>query len=220
MIHETAFIHEKALVEPGAHIGAGTRIWAFAHVLPGARIGSDCNICDHVFIENDVVIGDRVTVKSGVQLWDGVRLEDDVFVGPNATFTNDKFPRSKVYSDRFAGETVVKHGASIGANATILPGLTIGAGSMVGAGAVVTRDVPAKAVVVGNPARIVGYVDTRYRQTPGHACRVPPSAEGKHGQTGEPDGAEACPGHARRLDRHRPGYGSTPLDCAFACPCG
>jgi acetyltransferase-like isoleucine patch superfamily enzyme/dTDP-4-dehydrorhamnose 3,5-epimerase-like enzyme len=163
MIHETAFIHEKALVEPGAQIGSGSKVWSFAHILPGARIGSDCNICDQVFIENDVIIGDRVTVKSGVQLWDGVRLEDDVFVGPNATFTNDKFPRSKVYPDRFA-ETTVKHGASIGANATILPGLTIGAGAMVGAGAVVTRDVPPKAIVSGNPARIVNYADARFHR--------------------------------------------------------
>jgi len=163
MIHETAFTHEKALVEPGAQIGAGTRIWAFVHILPGARIGSDCNICDQVFIENDVVVGDRVTVKSGVQLWDGVRLEDDVFVGPNATFTNDKFPRSKHFRDRFP-ETTVKHGASIGASATILPGLTIGADAMVGAGAVVTREVPPKAIVVGNPARIVGYVDAEFQK--------------------------------------------------------
>ena len=165
MIHETAFIHEKALVEPGAQIGPQTRIWAFAHVLPGARIGSDCNICDQVFIENDVILGDRVTVKCGVQLWNGVRLEDDVFVGPNATFTNDKFPRSKQYPDKFS-VTTVKHGASIGANTTILPGITIGGESMVGAGAVVTNNVPAKAIVVGNPARIIGYVDTiRYRDT-------------------------------------------------------
>ena len=165
MIHETAFIHERALVEAGARIGSQTRIWAFAHVLPGARIGSDCNICDQVFIENDVTLGDRVTVKCGVQLWNGVRLEDDVFVGPNATFTNDKFPRSKQYPDKFS-VTTVKHGASIGANTTILPGITIGGESMVGAGAVVTNNVPAKAIVVGNPARIIGYVDTiRYRDT-------------------------------------------------------
>lgn len=166
MIDETATIHEHALVEPGAEIGPRTRVWAFAHVLPGARIGTDCNICDHVFIEGDVTVGDRVTVKSGVQLWDGLRLEDDVFVGPNATFTNDKFPRSKVYPECFA-ETVVKHGASIGANATILPGLTIGADAMVGAGAVVTRDVPPKAIVVGNPAHIVGYVDTQFQPMSG-----------------------------------------------------
>ena len=151
------YVHPKALVE-SARIGEGTRIWAFAHVLPGARIGADCNICDGVFVENAVVIGDRVTIKSGVQVWDGVTLEDDVFVGPNATFTNDPFPRSKVFFERYP-ETIVERGASIGANATLLPGLVVGRGAMVGAGAVVTRDVPPYAVVVGNPARVVRYVD-------------------------------------------------------------
>lgn len=150
------FVHPNALCE-SPHIGAGTRIWAFAHVLPGARIGSDCNLCDGVFVENDVIVGDRVTVKCGVQLWDGVRLHDDVFVGPNATFTNDPFPRSRQRPDSFA-QTVVETGASIGANATILPGLRIGRRAMVGAGAVVTRSVPAHAIVAGNPARIVGYI--------------------------------------------------------------
>jgi acetyltransferase-like isoleucine patch superfamily enzyme/dTDP-4-dehydrorhamnose 3,5-epimerase-like enzyme len=146
------FSHPNALVET-EQVGAGTRVWAFAHVLPGAVIGRDCNICDHVFIENDVVVGDRVTVKCGVQLWDGVTLEDDVFIGPNATFTNDPFPRSRKYPERFA-RTVVRAGASIGANATLLPGIEIGRGAMVGAGAVVTRDVPPGVVVTGNPARI------------------------------------------------------------------
>lgn len=149
------FIHEKAICE-SSRIGSGTRIWAFAHILPGARVGSECNICDCVFVENDVIVGDRVTIKCGVQLWDGVRLEDDVFVGPNATFTNDPYPRSRMRPHSFP-QTVVEHGASIGANATILPGIRIGARSMIGAGAVVTRDVPAGAIVVGNPARIVGY---------------------------------------------------------------
>lgn len=152
------FKHDLARVETET-IGPGTRIWAFTHVLPGARLGADCNICDHVFIENDVLIGDRVTVKCGVQIWDGTTVENDVFVGPNVTFSNDKFPRSKQYPDRFA-KTIVKRGASIGANATILPGITIGANAMIGAGAVVTRDVPQNAVVVGNPARITGYVQT------------------------------------------------------------
>ena len=146
------FRHPQAIVE-SERIGTGTRVWAFAHVLPGAVIGRDCNICDHVFIENDVVVGDRVTVKCGVQLWDGVRLEDDVFVGPNATFTNDPFPRSRHHLERFA-RTIVRAGASIGANATLLPGIEIGRAAMVGAGAVVTRDVPPGVVVTGNPARI------------------------------------------------------------------
>ncbi|MBZ9662168.1 WxcM-like domain-containing protein [Mesorhizobium sp. ESP-6-4] len=137
-------------------VGNGTRIWAFAHVLPGAVIGANCNICDHVFIENDVSVGDDVTIKSGVQLWDGVRLGNRVFVGPNATFTNDRFPRSKHYPEQFL-QTIVEDGASIGANATILPGITIGRQAMIGAGAVVTKNVPANAVVVGNPAVIVGY---------------------------------------------------------------
>lgn len=151
------FIHSHALVEQGAQIGPKTRIWAFSHVLPGARIGADCNICDQVFIENDVVIGDRVTIKCGVQLWDGIRIEDDVFIGPNATFTNDILPRSKQYPVRFL-VTVLSRGASIGANATILPGRQIGAWAMVGAGSVVTRDVPGFALVTGNPARFKSWV--------------------------------------------------------------
>ncbi|MGQ0799724.1 MAG: WxcM-like domain-containing protein [Pseudomarimonas sp.] len=153
------FVHPQALCE-SSHVGAGTRVWAFAHVLPGARIGRDCNICDGVFVENDVVVGDRVTVKCGVQLWDGVRLHDDVFVGPNVTFANDRFPRSRQIPEQFL-HTIVEQGASIGANATLLPGITIGTGAMVGAGAVVTRSVPANAIVVGNPARISGYVGAR-----------------------------------------------------------
>ena len=148
-------MHEQGICESRS-IGPGTRIWAFAHVLPQAQIGSDCNICDHVFIENDVIVGDRVTVKSGVQLWDGVRVGNDVFIGPNATFTNDRFPRSKHRPDRYL-QTIVEDGASIGANATILPGLRIGRAAMVGAGAVVTKAVPPNAVVVGNPGVIVGY---------------------------------------------------------------
>ena len=149
------FVHGAGICE-SSNVGAGTRVWAFAHVLSGAVIGRDCNICDHVFIENDVVVGDRVTVKSGVQLWDGVRLGNDVFVGPNATFTNDKFPRSRQWLATHP-VTRVGEGASIGANATILPGVTIGRNAMIGAGAVVTKDVPPNAVVYGNPARIHGY---------------------------------------------------------------
>ena len=151
------FAHPDARIETDA-IGPGTRIWAFAHVLSGARIGADCNICDHTFIEGGAQVGDRVTVKCGVQLWDGVTLEDDVFVGPNATFTNDPFPRSQRQPRSYA-RTLVRRGASIGANATILPGITIGSEAMVGAGAVVTRDVPARAIVMGNPGYVAGYMD-------------------------------------------------------------
>jgi UDP-2-acetamido-3-amino-2,3-dideoxy-glucuronate N-acetyltransferase len=149
------FVHEQGICETTA-VGTGTRVWAFSHVLPGARLGAEVNVNDHVFIENDVVVGDRVTIKCGVQLWDGVRLGDDVFVGPNVTFTNDRFPRSKAYPETFA-QTVVQSGASLGANSTILPGVTIGRNAMIGAGAVVTKDVPPNAIVVGNPGRIVGY---------------------------------------------------------------
>jgi acetyltransferase-like isoleucine patch superfamily enzyme len=151
------FAHPTSIVET-EQIGPRTRIWAFAHVLPTARIGADCNICDHTLIENGAVIGDRVTVKCYVQLGEGVTLEDDVFVGPNVGFTNDRFPRSREWPAEYA-RTLVKRGASIGANACILPGLTIGAKAMIGAGAVVTRDVPSRAIVVGNPAFVKGYVD-------------------------------------------------------------
>ena len=157
MSEKPYFVHQLDCCETD-QVGKGARIWAFAHVLPGARIGEEVNICDHVFVENDVVIGNRVTVKSGVQVWDGITLEDDVFIGPNATFTNDPFPRSRQYRDSYP-QTTVCQGASIGANATILPGLTIGRNAMIGSGAVVTRSVPPNAIVVGNPARISGYVN-------------------------------------------------------------
>lgn len=146
-------IHPLADVQ-SSKIGKQTRIWQFCVVLPEAQIGGECNICSHCFVENDVVIGDRVTVKCGVQLWDGIELEDDVFVGPNVTFTNDSNPRSQQYPEKFL-RTIVKKGASIGANATILPGITIGKDAMVGAGSVVTSNVPPGAVVIGNPARVV-----------------------------------------------------------------
>jgi len=125
--------------------------------MPGAVIGTDCNVCDHTYIEGDVVVGDRVTIKSGVYLWDGLRVEDDVFLGPQATFTNDPFPRSKQAFE--VPVTTIRRGASIGAGAVILPGVTVGERAMVGAGAVVTKDVPRRAVVVGNPARVVRTVD-------------------------------------------------------------
>ena len=163
------YVHPQALCE-SPHVGAGTRVWAFAHVLPGAVIGEDCNICDGVFVENDVRVGDRVTVKCGVQLWDGVTLADDVFVGPNVTFTNDPYPRSRQYPAEFP-RTVVAQGASLGGGAVILPGVRIGRGAMVGAGAVVTKDVPANAIVVGNPARIIGYEAST--QSPSAALAVP-----------------------------------------------
>lgn len=152
------FIHSLAAVQ-STTIGIGTRVWQFVVVLPGAKIGKECNICSHSLIENDVVIGDRVTIKSGVQLWDGSRIGDDVFIGPNASFTNDRFPRSKNKPANFL-QTVIETGASIGAGATILPGIAIGKNAMVAAGAVVTRSVPPNAIVVGNPATIVGYVDS------------------------------------------------------------
>ena len=172
------FRHPSAIVE-STRVGARTRVWAFVHILPQAVIGQDCNICDHVFIENDVVVGNRVTVKCGVQLWDGVRLEDDVFVGPNATFTNDPFPRSRQHPPAFA-QTVARHGASIGANATILCGLTIGPGAMVGAGAVVTADVPANAIVAGNPAQIIGYADTDVHKLKPEVRHEPGGASVEH----------------------------------------
>jgi len=156
------YLHPNCICD-SKNIGKDTRIYAFAHVLEGARIGRDCNVCDHVFIENDVVIGDRVTIKCGVQIWDALTIEDDVFIGPNVTFTNDPKPRSKQYPEAFA-KTVICERASIGANATILPGITIGRNSMIGAGSVVTRSVPPNAIVYGNPARIMGYADLENTQ--------------------------------------------------------
>ena len=134
------------------NIGKETNIWQYVVVLPNAQIGENCNICSHCFIENDVKIGNNVTVKCGVQLWDGIEIEDNVFIGPNVTFTNDKYPRSKQYPEKFLRTKICK-GASIGANATICPGITIGEKAMVGAGSVITKDIPANALVKGNPAR-------------------------------------------------------------------
>ena len=145
-------IDPLAFVHPEADVGVGTRVWQFAAVLPGARVGRDCNLNAHTLVEGGAVLGDRVTLKSGVYVWSGVRLEDDVFCGPNATFTNDKHPRSRHHPEYFP-QTVVRRGASIGAGAVILPGLTIGEGAMIGAGAVVTKDVPAGETWFGNPAQ-------------------------------------------------------------------
>ena len=150
------FIHATADVQSTA-IGADTRIWQFTVVLSDARIGANVNICSHCFIENDVVIGNRVTIKCGVQIWDGLRIEDDVHIGPNVTFTNDLYPRSK--HEFVLLQTNVKKGATVGANATILPGITIGENAMVGAGSVVTKDVPPNVLVVGNPARIIRTIE-------------------------------------------------------------
>jgi acetyltransferase-like isoleucine patch superfamily enzyme len=150
-------IHKLADVK-SKNIGKDTNIWQFSVVFEKAVIGVNCNICAHTLIENDVIIGNNVTIKSGVFIWDGTRIEDDVFIGPNATFTNDLIPRSKVYPKFFSGIRV-KRGASVGANATILPGLTIGQYAMIGAGAVVTKDVPDYTVVVGNPAKITRYIE-------------------------------------------------------------
>ena len=147
MIHPTSDV--KSI-----DIGENTNIWQFCVVFPQAKIGSNCNICAQVLIENEVEIGNNVTIKSGVQIWDGITIEDDVFIGPNATFANDLFPRSK-NPDWKLCETVIKRGASIGANATILAGVTIGENAMIGAGSVVTKDVPANTVWYGNPARFV-----------------------------------------------------------------
>lgn len=150
------FIHPLSDVH-SERIGQNTRVWQHSVILKDAIIGNGCNICAHTLIENDVLIGNNVTVKSGVYIWDGITLEDNVFIGPCVAFTNDKKPRSKQYPESFA-KTIVERGASIGANATILPGIRIGRNALVGAGAVVTKDVPENAVVVGNPAIIKGYV--------------------------------------------------------------
>lgn len=151
------FVHEKAIVE-SKNIGEGSKIWAFCNILSGAKIGDNCNVCDGCFVENKVIVGNNVTIKCGVYLWDGITVEDNVFIGPNVTFSNDKFPRSKNLNYE-QQRTLLKQGCSIGANATILPGITVGEYAMVGAGAVVTKDVPDFALVYGNPAKVMGKVN-------------------------------------------------------------
>ena len=152
------FIHSLSDVQSD-DIGENSRIWQFSVIFKGAKIGMNCNICAHTLIESDVVIGNDVTIKSGVYIWDGIRVEDNVFIGPSVTFTNDLKPKSKRYPEKFLS-TLLKKGCSIGANATILPGIVIGENSMVGAGAVVTKDVLKNTVVVGNPARVIKEIET------------------------------------------------------------
>lgn len=152
------FVHPQALVE-SEEIGAGCRVWAFAHVMPGAQIGTHCNVGDHAFIETGAKLGNHVTVKNGVSVWDGVTAEDHVFIGPNVVFTNDRNPRAAVKKsrDQFL-KTQIREGASLGANVTVVCGITIGRFAFAGAGAVLTKDVPDHALVVGNPARVIGYM--------------------------------------------------------------
>ena len=164
------FVHPQGLNESG-DVGPGTRIWAFAHVMRGATVGSDCNIGDHAFVENGARIGSRVTIKNAVLVWDAVTIEDDVFLGPAVVFTNDHNPRAHRRLDPEAFlPTRVSEGATIGANATILCGLVVGSHAFVGAGAVVTRDVAAHALVVGNPAHRVGWVCICGRRLEGLSC--------------------------------------------------
>lgn len=156
MPEKNYFIHPNALVETG-DIGKDTRIWAFSHVQKNVIIGEDCNLGDHTFVESGVKIGNRVTIKNGIAVWEGVKIEDDVFLGPFCVFTNDMFPRSKVYHSEVI-ETIIKKGASVGANATVLCGIELGRFCLIGAGAVVTRSVPDFALVIGNPARFKYWV--------------------------------------------------------------
>ena len=152
------FAHQLAVVETD-DIGLGTRIWAFAHVMPEARIGCNCNICDHAFIESGVILGDNVTVKNGVALWRGITIEDNVFLGPNCVFTNDRNPRAYIKkAGRELTPTLIRANATVGANATILCGLTIGQHAFVGAGAVVLSSIPDFGLVVGNPAKLIGWM--------------------------------------------------------------
>jgi len=152
MIHPTAEVQTQ-------NIGENTDVWQYCVILKGARIGNNCNINFNVFIENDVIIGDNVTIKSGVQIWDGIRVEKNVFIGPNVTFTNDKYPRSKQYPDKFQ-QIVIKEGASIGAASVILGGVTIGKNAMIGAGSVVSKNVPANELWLGNPAKFIRKIDS------------------------------------------------------------
>lgn len=166
----SVFVHAQGLCESD-DVGDGTRIWAFAHVLPGAKVGRDCNVCDAVFVETGAVVGDRVTLKNAVLVWDGVTIEDDVFVGPATVFTNDMRPRSR--AEFTLARTLVRSGATLGAGCTVVCGHTIGRFALVGAGAVVTKDVRDHALVVGNPARQVGWVCRCGEQLPAHRAEQP-----------------------------------------------
>ena len=178
MTEDGVFIHPRGLCE-SERVGRGTRIWAFAHVMPGAVVGEDCNVCDHAFIETGAVLGDRVTVKNAVLIWSGVTVEDDVFLGPAVVFTNDLRPRAPIKrsSDELLA-TVVRRGATLGANVTVVCGLEIGAYAFVAAGAVVTTDVPAYALVVGNPGRVVGEVCVCGAQRVAGICQACPAHPG------------------------------------------
>jgi len=158
-------IHNTAIVEEGAQLGEGTRIWHFAHVRKGAKIGKNGNIGKDVYIDTNVVIGDNCKIQNFASLYHGLTVGNDVFIGPHVCFTNDIYPRAKIWSDDKIAKTVVKDGASIGANSTIVAGITIGKYAMIGAGSVVTKDVPDYALVVGNPARVVGRVDEKGKVT-------------------------------------------------------
>lgn len=149
------FKHPMAIVD-SPNIGKDTKVWGFSHVLPNAVVGENCNLCEHVFVENDVTLGNNVTVKCGVYIWDGITVEDNVFIGPSVTFVNDKHPRSKQYPEKFE-RTIIKKGASLGANSTIMCSITVGEYATVGAGAVAVKSVKPYEVVVGNPAKVIGY---------------------------------------------------------------
>ena len=206
-------IHSHALVDDENCIGAGTTVWAFAHVMAETRIGANCNIGDHAFIESGVVVGDRVTIKNQTLLWEGVTVENDVFVGPRVTFANDRFPRSarmQQVRDKYSSKenwllkTKVRQGCSIGANATICPGVELGHYSLIAAGAVVTSDVEPHGLVMGNPAKHVGYVCSCGQKLAGHfeyfACqtcgekgsdRIPHSNGSRNGGIESKDGIRA-----------------------------